>query len=86
MPSCRRSWRDGFPSATISHSCLRDRLALCRRFGDLGLRPSGEPVIINKDEDFVDRWLLSDTPVPLIWIRRVQRREESISLFARAIE
>jgi predicted nuclease of predicted toxin-antitoxin system len=27
-------------------------------------------VIITKDEDFADRWLLSDRPVPLIWIRK----------------
>lgn len=27
-------------------------------------------VIISKDEDFVDRWLLSETPVALIWIRK----------------
>jgi predicted nuclease of predicted toxin-antitoxin system len=27
-------------------------------------------VLISKDEDFVDRWLLSDAPVALIWIRK----------------
>lgn len=27
-------------------------------------------VIISKDEDFVDRWLLSDQPVSLVWIRK----------------
>lgn len=27
-------------------------------------------VIISKDEDFVDRWLLDQNPVGLIWIRR----------------
>ena len=27
-------------------------------------------VIITKDEDFADRWLLSDQPTALIWIRR----------------
>jgi predicted nuclease of predicted toxin-antitoxin system len=27
-------------------------------------------VIVSKDEDFVDRWLLSDRPVPLVWIRK----------------
>ena len=27
-------------------------------------------IIMTKDEDFADRWLLSDRPVPLIWIRR----------------
>jgi predicted nuclease of predicted toxin-antitoxin system len=27
-------------------------------------------VIVSKDEDFVDRWLLSDKPVPLVWIRK----------------
>ena len=27
-------------------------------------------VIITKDEDFADRWLLSDPPASLIWIRR----------------
>ena len=29
-----------------------------------------EAVIVSKDEDFVDRWLLSDRPVPLVWIRK----------------
>lgn len=29
-----------------------------------------DAVIISKDEDFVDRWLLSDVPVALIWIRK----------------
>ena len=27
-------------------------------------------IIITKDQDFADRWLLSDRPVPLIWIRK----------------
>ena len=27
-------------------------------------------VIISKDEDFVDAWLLSAEPVPLIWLRK----------------
>ena len=27
---------------------------------------SDDTVIISKDEDFVDRWLLSDQPVPLV--------------------
>jgi predicted nuclease of predicted toxin-antitoxin system len=27
-------------------------------------------VIVSKDEDFVDRWLLSAKPVPLVWIRK----------------
>jgi predicted nuclease of predicted toxin-antitoxin system len=27
-------------------------------------------VIISKDEDFVDHWLLSSAPVPLVWIRK----------------
>ena len=31
---------------------------------------SDDTVIISKDEDFVDRWLLSDRPVSLIWIRK----------------
>ena len=29
-----------------------------------------QAVIISKDEDFVDRWLLSNQPVPFIWIRK----------------
>ena len=48
---------------------------------DIGLRAADDPVIweharaenaviISKDEDFVDRWLLSETPVALIWIRK----------------
>ena len=31
---------------------------------------SEKAVIVSKDEDFVDRWLLSDRPVALIWIRK----------------
>jgi len=31
---------------------------------------AAQAVIISKDEDFVDRWLLSDQPVPLVWIRK----------------
>ncbi len=31
---------------------------------------SGGSVIISKDEDFVDQWLLAERPVPLIWIRK----------------
>ena len=27
-------------------------------------------LVISKDEDFVDRWLLDQAPVALIWIRR----------------
>jgi len=27
-------------------------------------------IVISKDEDFVDRWLLDQDPVALIWIRR----------------
>lgn len=27
-------------------------------------------IIISKDEDFVDRWLMSEAPVALIWIRK----------------
>ncbi len=27
-------------------------------------------IIINKDEDFVDRWLMNEAPVGLIWIRK----------------
>jgi predicted nuclease of predicted toxin-antitoxin system len=48
---------------------------------DVGLQSADDPVIwerarsedtviISKDEDFVDRWLLSDNPVRLIWIRK----------------
>jgi predicted nuclease of predicted toxin-antitoxin system len=47
----------------------------------LGLQTADDPVIwerarieqaviISKDEDFVDRWLLSERPVPLVWIRK----------------
>jgi len=31
---------------------------------------ASQSIIISKDEDFVDRWLLSNKPVPLVWIRR----------------
>lgn len=27
-------------------------------------------VIVSKDEDFVDRWLLDSAPVSLVWIRK----------------
>jgi predicted nuclease of predicted toxin-antitoxin system len=48
---------------------------------DIGLQFADDPVvweharkstavIISKDEDFVDRWLLSDAPVALVWIRK----------------
>jgi predicted nuclease of predicted toxin-antitoxin system len=48
---------------------------------DLGLQSAGDAaiwerahqdnaIIVSKDEDFVDRWLLSEAPVPLIWIRK----------------
>lgn len=48
---------------------------------DIGLQAADDPVIwehartenaviISKDENFVDRWLLSETPVALIWIRK----------------
>ena len=48
---------------------------------DIGLQTAGDPdiweharseraVIVSKDEDFVDRWLLSETRVALIWIRK----------------
>ena len=48
---------------------------------DLGLQTADDPVIwerarndraviISKDEDFVDRWLLSDKPVALVWVRK----------------
>jgi predicted nuclease of predicted toxin-antitoxin system len=29
-----------------------------------------EMAIVSKDEDFVDQWLLSADPAPLIWIRK----------------
>jgi predicted nuclease of predicted toxin-antitoxin system len=48
---------------------------------DIGLQSADDPaiwerartestVIISKDEDFVDHWLLSDEPVRLVWIRQ----------------
>ena len=48
---------------------------------ELGLHRADDPVIweralndqaviISKDQDFVDRWLLSDKPVAFIWIRK----------------
>jgi predicted nuclease of predicted toxin-antitoxin system len=48
---------------------------------DLGLETADDPVIwerarrentviISKDEDFVDHWLLSVEPVRLVWIRK----------------
>ena len=35
-------------------------------------------VIVSKDEDFVDRWLLSDQPVPLVWIRKGNCSNEAL--------
>lgn len=29
-----------------------------------------QAVIVSKDEDFVDRWLVSSQPVALVWIRK----------------
>jgi predicted nuclease of predicted toxin-antitoxin system len=48
---------------------------------EIGMQTAGDPaiweharkehaVIISKDEDFVDRWLQSEVPVALIWIRK----------------
>lgn len=48
---------------------------------DIGLQSADDPivwehartedaVIVSKDEDFVDRWVLSPAPVPLVWIRK----------------
>ena len=48
---------------------------------DLGFHTADDPVIwerakneraviVSKDEAFVDHWLLSDQPVPLVWIRK----------------
>jgi predicted nuclease of predicted toxin-antitoxin system len=48
---------------------------------DIGLQTAADPgiwerarsestVIISKDEDFVDHWLLSAEPVQLVWIRK----------------
>jgi predicted nuclease of predicted toxin-antitoxin system len=31
---------------------------------------TGPFVIVSKDEDFVDHWLLSDQPVALVWVRK----------------
>ena len=30
----------------------------------------GDCVVISKDEDFVDHWILSAAPVQLVWIRK----------------
>ncbi len=35
-----------------------------------GRAKSEQAVIISKDEDFVDHWLLSDRPVSFVWIRK----------------
>lgn len=48
---------------------------------DLGMEAADDPVIwqraqreqtiiISKDEDFVDHWLLSAEPVQLVWVRK----------------
>jgi predicted nuclease of predicted toxin-antitoxin system len=31
---------------------------------------SGSTVLVSKDEDFVDYWLLSVEPIQLVWVRR----------------
>jgi len=52
-----------------------------RHVFDIGLQTADDPVIwerarientviISKDEDFVDQWLLSAAPVRLVWIRK----------------
>lgn len=35
-----------------------------------GSAPEANTVIISKDEDFVDHWLLSADPVQFVWIRK----------------
>jgi predicted nuclease of predicted toxin-antitoxin system len=48
---------------------------------DIGLNSAGDlviwerardqaTIIVSKDEDFVDQWLLSDDPAALVWIRK----------------
>ena len=48
---------------------------------DLGFHTADDPriwerarreheVIVSKDEDFVDHWILSESPVQLVWIRK----------------
>jgi predicted nuclease of predicted toxin-antitoxin system len=48
---------------------------------DLGLHTADDPmvwenarqadaVVVSKDEDFVDHWLLSEKPIPLVWVRK----------------
>jgi predicted nuclease of predicted toxin-antitoxin system len=48
---------------------------------DIGLQTANDPiiwdrarsentVIISKDEDFVDHWILSPDPVQLVWVRK----------------
>lgn len=34
------------------------------------MRQDERAIIISKDEDFVDQWLLSNQPAQLIWIRK----------------
>ncbi len=52
-----------------------------RHVFDLGLNTADDPliwdraekddsVVVSKDEDFVDRWLMADRPVALVWIRK----------------
>jgi predicted nuclease of predicted toxin-antitoxin system len=35
-------------------------------------------ILITKDEDFVDRWLLSDAPIGLLWIRKGNCSNEAL--------
>lgn len=56
---------------------------------DIGLQTADDPVvweharttdtvIISKDEDFVDRWMLDPTPVALVWIRKGNCSNEAL--------
>jgi len=42
-------------------------------------------VIVSKDEDFVDRWLLSDRPVSLIWIRKGNCSKQALLAWLEAL-
>ena len=39
---------------------------------------SEDRVLITKDEDFVDRWLLSEAPIALVWVRKANCSNEAL--------
>jgi predicted nuclease of predicted toxin-antitoxin system len=69
MRNSRPHWRAGFHTA--------DDPAIWER-------AQNEPaVIVSKDEDFVDHWILSAAPVQLVWISKRQLFKYGVARVAR---